>query len=308
MDILDTIIIGGGPAGLSAGIYAMRSRLNAILLERYLPGGQVMVADFIENYPGFPSGIGGADLGMAMEQQARELGLQIKSTEVVSLDLNDREKIVHTTEGEMRAYTVIIATGSNSRRLGVPGEDQFIGRGVSYCATCDGAFFKDKDIAVVGGGDTAVQDAIFLTRFARSVKIIHRRDALRAAKLLQERAMKNPKIEIIWNTIVTGIHGKHVVDRVGLRNVVTEEESVLPIDGIFILIGADPNTQFLKGLLDLDKDGYVITNADMETSAPQVYAVGDCRKKTLRQIVTAAADGAIASVSAEKYIECLGDS
>lgn len=307
LEVFDTIIIGGGPAGLTAGIYAMRSRLNTILLEKYMPGGQIVVADFVENYPGFPSGISGPDLGMAIEQQARGLGLNIKSTDVISLDLSGKEKIIVTADGAIRAHTVIIASGANPRKLGIEGEERLTGKGVSYCATCDGAFFRDKDIAVVGGGNTAVQDAIFLTKFAKSVKIIHRRNSLRADKIIQERALKNAKIDMLWNTVVTDIKGTNIIEQLGLRNVEENKDYDIPIDGLFVLIGTDPNTGFLEGGVETDSAGYIKTNDDMETNIKGVYAAGDCRLKSLRQMVTAASDGAIAAFSAEQYIESLND-
>jgi len=307
LNTYDTIIIGGGPAGLSAGIYAMRSRLNAILVERLMPGGQMMLTDFVENYPGFASGIGGPDLSAAMEQQARGLGLEIISSEVLSVDLSGEEKVVVTADGELRAPTVILAMGATPRRLGVPGEDRLIGKGVSYCATCDGAFFRDKDIAVVGGGNTAVQDAVFLTRFAKKVTIIHRRDALRATRILQERAFKNPRIEIAWNSIVAEVKGDSKVESLVLEDARDGSRRVLPLDGVFVLVGTDPNTEFVRGHIILDPAGYIITDEDMHTNVAGVFAAGDCRRKSLRQMVTAAADGAIAAVSAERYIESLGD-
>ena len=307
MKTYETIIIGGGPAGLSAGIYAMRSRLDTILVEKYLPGGQMVIVDFIENYPGFPDGVGGADLSAAMELQARRLGLEITSADVLSVDFSGREKIVNTSEGEFRALTVIIATGAVPRRLGVPGEDRLTGKGVSYCATCDGAFFRDKEIAVVGGGNTAIQDAGFLTRFASKATIIHRRDALRATKILQERVFKNPKIEIAWNSVVVEMHGDPKLEGVVLQNVKDHSRRVLPVDGCFVLIGTDPNTEFLRGKVTLDPTGYIFTDEDMQTSAPGIFAAGDCRRKSLRQMVTAAADGAIAAVAAEQHIEALRD-
>ena len=307
LDTYDTIIIGGGPAGLSAGIYAMRSRLETILIERFMPGGQVMIADFIENYPGFPGGIRGHDLGAAMEQQARDLGLEILSTDCISVDFSGWEKIVVTPDGELRALTVILAVGADPRRLRVPGEDRLIGKGVSYCATCDGAFFRDKEIAVVGGGNTAIQDAVFLTRFASKVTIVHRRDALRAAKILQERAFKNPKIEIAWNSTITEVQGGNKVESLVLEDVRNGSRRVVPVEGVFVLVGTDPNTKFLRDRVTLDPAGYIITDGDMQTNAPGVFAAGDCRRKGLRQMVTAAADGAIAAVSAERYIESLAD-
>ena len=309
MSTYDTIIIGGGPAGLSAGIYAMRSRLNTVMVEKFMPGGQMMITDFVENYPGFPAGIGGPDLSMEMEKQARSLGLEILSTEVLSVDIAGKEKIVVTADGELRAPTVILAPGATPRTLGVPGEGKFLGRGVSTCATCDGAFFRDKEIAVIGGGNTAIQDSVFLTRFASKVTIIHRRDALRATKILQERAFKNPKLEIVWDSVVEDIHGNGKVEGITLRNVKDDSTKVLPIDGVFVLIGTVPNTEFLRGSsIVLDPDGYILTNEEMQTNVQGVYAAGDCRRKFLRQMVTAASDGAIAAVAAEHYIEALADS
>lgn len=303
----DTIIIGGGPAGLSAGIYAMRARLNTVLIEKYIPGGQMIVTDFVENYPGFPEGVGGPDLSAAMELQARRLGLEIMAAEVLSVDFTGTEKIVTTSEGELRSPTIIISAGATPRRLGVHGEGRLTGKGVSYCATCDGAFFRDKEIAVVGGGNTAVQDAVFLTRFASKVTIIHRRDALRATKILQERAFKNPKIEFAWNSVVAQVNGEHKVGGIVIESVDDHSQRTIPVDGVFVLIGTHPNTEFLRGIVTLDPAGYVITDEEMQTNVPGVYAAGDCRRKTLRQMVTAASDGAISAVAAEQYIEKLSD-
>jgi len=307
MSSYDTIIIGGGPAGLAAGIYAMRSRLKTILVERFVPGGQMVVTDFVENYPGFPQGIGGPDLSANMEMQARNLGLEITSSEVLNVDFSGEEKVVNTADGEIRAPTVIISTGATPRRLSVLGEDRLTGKGVSYCATCDGAFFRDREVAVVGGGNAAVQDAVFLTKFASKVTIIHRRDALRATKILQERAFKNPKIEMAWNSIVIEVQGDSRVEGLVLENVTDGSKRVLPVEGVFALIGTDPITDLFKGRIILDPQGYIITDEDMQTNVPGAFAAGDCRRKRLRQMVTAAADGAIAAVSAERYIEALKD-
>ena len=307
MSQYDTIIIGGGPAGLAAGIYAMRSRLKTILVEKYIPGGQMVVTDFVENYPGFPQGIGGPDLSSNMELQARGLGLEIVSSEVLNVDFSGEEKVINTTDGELRAPTVIIASGATPRRLGILGEGRLTGKGVSYCATCDGAFFRDREIAVVGGGNTAVQDAVFLTRFASKVTIVHRRDALRATRILQERAFKNPKIKMAWNSIVVEVQGDSRVEGLVLENVTDGSKRVLRVEGVFVLIGIDPITDLFKGHIILDPEGYIITDEDMQTNVPGVYAAGDCRRKSLRQMVTAAADGAIAAFSAERYIESLKD-
>ena len=292
---------------MSAGIYAMRSQLKTILLEKYAPGGQMIVIDFVENYPGFAHGASGPEIAAQMEEQARNLGLETASAEVVSVDLAGEDKVVRTSDAEYHAATVIIASGATPRRLGVSGEDRLIGKGVSYCATCDGAFFRDKEIAVVGGGDRAIQEACFLTRFAAKLTIIHRRDALRAAKILQKRAFKNPKIEFAWNSKVAEIAGGQKVESITLQDVRNGKRRTLPVDGIFVLIGTDPDTNLVKGKVVTDPDGYVITNEDMETNVPGVFAAGDCRRKSLRQMLTAAADGAIAAVSAERYIESLKD-
>jgi len=303
----DTIIVGGGPAGLSAGIYAMRARLKTVMIERFMPGGQMMVTDFVENYPGFPEGIPGQNLSSEMEKQARLLGLEILSEEVLSVNLNAKEKIIATANGEFRAPTIIFSVGTTPRLLNVPGEGKYLGRGVSTCATCDGPFFRDKEVAVIGGGNTALQDAVFLTKFASKVTIIHRRDALRATKILQERAFKNPKIEFAWNSVVEEVQGNTKVEGIIIRDVKTGVTRTIPIDGLFVLIGTLPNTDFLKGLIKLDDWGYILTDEEMQTNIPGVYAAGDCRHKTLRQMVTAAADGAIAAVAAEQYIASLNE-
>jgi thioredoxin reductase (NADPH) len=280
--IYDTVIIGGGPAGLSAGIYALRARLSTLLIERYMPGGQMMVTDYVENYPGFPSGIGGPDLSAEMEKQAKSLGLEIMLADVTSVDLSEREKVIVTSEGELRTLTVIFSLGVTPRMLGVPGESKFFGRGVSTCATCDGAFFRDKEVAVVGGGNTAIQDALFLTKFASKVTVIHRRDALRATKILQERAFKNPKIEFAWDSVVEEIVGDVKVESVVIRNVKNSALRTIPVSGIFILVGTVPNTELLKGQVTQDPWGYIITDDDMRTSVDGVFAAGDCRRKSLR--------------------------
>jgi len=300
----DVAILGGGPAGLSAAIYASRARLSTILIEKNYPGGQVAMCEKIENYPGYASSSSGYDLSVAMKEQAERFGAEIKIAEVVKLDLEADEKVLHAADGEqIRARTVILSLGASPRRLGVPGESEFVGRGVSYCAVCDAAFFKDKKIVVVGGGDTAVEDSNFLARYASSVVIVHRRDKFRAQRIIQERTLENPIVTVRWNSVVKSIGGKDAVDHVVLENVLSKEQTRLPTDGVFVLIGLDPNTKFLEGRIALDEFGYIITDENMRTSVPGVFAAGDVRQKLLRQIVTACADGAIAATAAEKYIE-----
>ena len=300
----DLVIIGGGPAGLTAGIYASRARLNVLLLEKVAPGGQVLVSDWIENYPGFPEGCSGYDLVTKMVEQAKQFGLVIESGQVLSLDVSETVKKIELNDKTITTLSIIIATGASPRKLGVPGEDMFIGKGVSFCATCDGPFFKNSIVATVGGGDTAVQESIYLTKFAKKVYLIHRRDELRATKILQERAMANDKIEIMFDSVLTGIYGGLTnVEKINVKNLKTEEEKEILVDGCFIWVGTFPNTSFLKDSVKVDKYGFIIVNQSMETSAPGVFAAGDVRNTPLRQIVTAVGDAAIAAVSAEHYIE-----
>lgn len=304
--IYDVLILGGGPAGLSAGIYASRARLATLMIEKQSPGGQVIMCEAIENYPGYIGSCSGWELGSAMLQQAEKFGTQTRFAEVVSVELDGPEKVLRTAEGEaIRGRTVILSMGASPRRLGVPGEMEFLGRGVSYCAVCDGAFFQNKNLVVVGGGDTAVEDAVFLTRYASRVTIVHRRDKFRAQRILQERAFANPLIDVRWNTVVRAILGADTVERVILENVRTGETTELPTDGVFVLIGLNPNTSTLEGVVELDELGYIVTDENMQTNVPGVFAAGDVRRKPLRQIVTACADGAIAATSAEKYLEGL---
>lgn len=263
-----------------------------------------MMCESIENYPGFSKVSSGYDLSTGMREQAERFGMQTKMTEVDRVNLEGEEKILYTTDGEeIRGRTIILSLGAKPRRLDVPGEAEYLGRGVSYCAVCDGAFYKDKNLIVVGGGDTAVEDSVYLTHFASSVAIVHRRDKFRAQKIIQERAMAHPLINVHWNSVIKGIGGGDAVDHVVLQNVINGEETKMPVDGVFVLIGLDPNTKMLEGIIDLDDMGYIITDENMQTNVPGVYAAGDVRKKLLRQIVTACADGAIAATAAEKYIE-----
>ena len=299
----EVIIIGGGPGGLTAGLYASRSRLNTLLIETGLFGGQITTTDLIENFPGFPKGITGAELAQLMEEQAKRFGIKTVNEEVVEVKLEGDLKVVRTHESTYFAEALIISSGAEWRRLGVPGEDSFIGRGVSFCATCDAAFFQDCPIVVVGGGDSALTEALYLTKFASEVTIIHRRDALRAAKIYQERAFANPKIKFFWNSVVQEIKGDETVQSILVRNVKTNEVIDFQTEGVFLFVGLLPRAQFLKGLVKTDEAGYILTDEDCETSVKGIFAAGDCRKKLLRQCITAAGDGATAAFAAEKYLE-----
>ncbi|MBI4653633.1 MAG: thioredoxin-disulfide reductase [Nitrospirae bacterium] len=302
--LFDVIIIGGGPAGLTAGIYTSRARLKSLLIERAFPGGQVMTTEWIENYPGFDEGISGVELSQKMERQAKKFGLEIIQGSVARLSLYDKIKKIELDEGQIyESKTLIVATGANPMHLKVEGEDRYRGRGVSYCATCDGAFFKDKKIAVIGGGNSALQEAIFLTKFAEMVYIVHRRGEFRATKILQERAFANPHIKVIWNSVAEKIEGEDTVNTLFLRNVKTKESTRLEVQGVFIYVGYNPNTEFLKGLVYLNEENYIVTDEKMSASLPGVFAAGDARVKFLKQIATAVGDGAMAAMAAEKYIE-----
>lgn len=303
MDKKEIVIIGGGPAGLSAGIYASRANMNTILIERGLPGGLVVTTESIENYPGFSSGIGGPELMVQMESQARRFGLNIISSHVDSLKHVGNEFIIKTDGGDIAAGAVIIATGAQPQLLNVKGEEGLTGRGVSYCATCDGAFFRGKRVAVVGGGDAAVEEALFLTKFAEKVFVIHRRGELRATRVVQQKAFDNKKIEFIWHSVVSEIEGTGLVSGVLVKDVRNGEKTLLDVDGVFIYVGYRPNSSLVKELVQLDEKGYIITDDNMATSVPGLFAAGDVRQKLLRQVVTAVADGAIAAVAAEKFLE-----
>ena len=299
----DLVIIGGGPAGLTAGLYAVRARLNVVLIEKIVPGGQILTTDWIENYPGFPTGISGADLVQKMTEQVKQFDLNIENNEVISLDLSKQIKKVILTDRSITTHAIIVATGASPKKLGVPGEDHFLGKGVSFCATCDGPFFKDLTVAAVGGGDTAVQESLYLTKFAKKVYLIHRRDNLRAEAILQERALDNDKIEFVWDSVLSEINGLTHVENISLQNVKTGNKTELSVDGCFIWIGILPNTQFLSNTVNIDKYGFIITDLNMKTSVQGVFAAGDVRSTPLRQIATAVGDAAIAAYSAEHYIE-----
>jgi thioredoxin reductase (NADPH) len=309
-DVRDIIIVGSGPAGWTAAVYAARAELRPIVIEGAIDGGgALMNTTDVENYPGFPDGIMGPDLMDSMRQQAERFGAEIVTDDAVELQLTDPIKVVKTSEGkEFRAHTVILATGSGYRRLGLPDEDRLSGRGVSWCATCDGFFFKDKTIAVVGGGDSAVEEATFLSRFGKSVTLIHRRDELRASKIMVRRAENDPKIDFLWNSQVTGIHGENAVEGLTLTDTITGETRELPVQGLFIAIGHEPRSELIKGQIELDANGYVICEGrSTRTSMPGVFACGDLVDHTYRQAVTAAGSGCAAALDAEHYLAALAD-
>lgn len=301
----DIIILGGGPAGLSAAIYAARSAAKTAIIDISMLGGQPSNYLELENYPGFAK-IGGYDLMEKFEEHADMFGIQkFPMEEIQSVDLTSDIKTVTTLNGEFKAKSIIIATGAQSKKLGVEGEKEFVGRGVSYCAVCDGAFYKDKVVAVVGGGNAAVEEACYLTKFASKVYLIHRRDELRADKIVQERAFKNEKLEFIYDTLVNKINGENLVKSATIENVKTHEIKDLAIDGIFPYIGFEPNADLFTGQIKQDKNGFIIVDEAMQTSVKGVYAIGDVRVTPLRQVITAAADGAVAAVYAGRYIETL---
>ena len=298
----EVIIVGGGPAGLTAGLYSSRAGLNSLLIERGVVGGQIVNATIVENYPGFPQGISGAELGALMHQQAVKYGVEVVTAEVTGISPKQPYSI-STTEGDFEAKAVIITAGSEYRKLGILGEERFTGHGVSYCATCDGFFFRDKEVAVVGGGDTAITDALELTRHVKKVYIIHRRDQLRAGQILQQRAFGEPKLEFVWSTVVEEILGDELLSGLKLRNVETGKSSILKLAGIFVAIGLTPNSQSFQNIVDLDDTGYVVTDEIMTTSAPGIFAAGDIRKNSPRQIGVAVGDGITAAISAFKYVQ-----
>jgi thioredoxin reductase (NADPH) len=301
--IYEVVIIGGGPGGLTAGLYTSRARLSTLLIERALFGGQMTTTELIENYPGFPQGVSGDELSRLMEEHAKRFGMETVTQEVVKVSLEGDMKVVQTHESTYRCEALIISTGTEYRKLGVPGEKEFAGKGVSYCATCDGAFFRDSQIVVVGGGDSALTEALFLTKFAKELTIIHRRDALRGTKIYQERALANPKIKFLWNSIVQEIKGDSILRSIIVKNVKTGKIKEVETEGAFLFVGLVPRTQFLKGVVQMDEGGYILTDEHCETSAKGIFAVGDCRKKLLRQIATAVGDGATAAFAVEKFLE-----
>jgi len=308
-NIYDVAIIGGGPAGLTAALYLCRARMKAVLIERLMCGGQILIADMIENYPGFPHGVKGPDLAEHFEKQALHCGLKLEYGEVCGIVQKKTEKEPFTVElaggKNVHALSVIIATGADWNKLNIPGEKELTGRGVSYCATCDGPMCNGKEVVVVGGGDTAIGEAVFLTKFAHKVTIVHRRDKLRATKIIQERAAENKKIAMCLNSVPVEILGKSKVEGVKVRDVKTGQEKTIRADAVFVLIGLKPNSGPVKYIVKTDDNGCVITDEDMNTSVDGIFACGDVRKKLLRQIVTAAGDGATAAFNAEAYVECV---
>lgn len=302
----EVIIIGGGPAGLTAGLYTSRAGLKSLLVERRIVGGQIINAAMVENYPGFPQGISGAELGSLMHQQAVKYGLETATTEVTGIT-TQKPYNISATDGDFEAIAIIVATGSEYRRLGISGEERLVGHGVSYCATCDGFFFRDREVAVVGGGDTAITDALDLTRHVKKVYVIHRRDHLRAGQVLQQRAFAQPKLEFIWSTVVEEIMGEKLMSGLKLRNVKTGQSSILKVEGIFVAVGLVPNSQQFFNILELDDTGYIVTDETMATSAPGIFAAGDIRRNSPRQVTAAVGDGATAAISASKYIQEVGD-
>ncbi len=300
----DLIVLGGGPAGLAAGIYAARGKLKTLIIEKSIEGGQISSTSEVENYPGILE-ITGPELGMDMKEQAKKFGAQFIYEEIMEVQLEDDVKKIVGKEDTYEASAVIIATGAAPRKIGCPGEDEYIGKGVSYCATCDAAFYQDLDVYIVGGGDAAVEEALFVSKFARAVYIIHRRDELRASKILQKKAKDNEKIHFIWDSVVEEIKGDKIANEIVVKNIKTDEVQNIKSDkpiGIFVYIGYIPNTGLFKGKVEMDRE-YIVTDEEMRTNILGVFAAGDLRVKTVRQVVTAAADGAIAAVNAQKYVD-----
>ena len=299
----DVVIVGGGAAGLTAGLYACRAGLKTVLLEQIMSGGQVVNAEKIENFPGFPEGISGAEFGPLLQEQAMKYGLEIRLSEVSGLRQHEQFWAIESYEGEVHSKAVVIAGGSTLRKLGVPGEEELVGAGVSYCATCDGAFFIDQEVAVVGGGDSALDEALVLSEFASKVIVFHRRDSFRGQKVLQDRVLSDPKIEVRWNVTVDGILGEVQVEGASITDVTSGETSRVDLSGVFIYVGLDPNTRYLQDLLPLDNAGHIPTDVWMRTPLKGIFAAGDIRQNSAAQLVSAAGDGATAAISAQRYIE-----
>ncbi|SHK57678.1 thioredoxin-disulfide reductase [Tepidibacter formicigenes] len=308
-NIYDLIIIGAGPAGLSAGLYGARAKMKTLIIEKDKTGGQIVTTEEVANYPGSVPNATGPSLIARMVEQCEEFGAEKIKDNIIEVNFDEKIKILKGEKGEYKGKAVVVATGASPRKLGVPGEKEFTGKGVSYCATCDGDFFTDFEVFAIGGGDTAVEEAMFLTKFARKVTIVHRRDELRAAKSIQEKAFKNPKLEIMYNTVVKELKGDGILESIVFENRETgeiwehkadEEDGTM---GVFVFVGYMPQTDLFKGKLEMDDRGYLLTDNEMRTNIPGVFGAGDCRQKVLRQVVTATADGAIASIMAEKYID-----
>ena len=300
--IYDMVIVGGGPGGYTAALYAARAGLDVLIIERLSAGGQMNLTGQIDNYPGFPEGVDGFQLSMSMQQQAERFGAKTRYEEVLKLELEENVKKIITNEGEYRARSVVISTGANPRQLGVAREQEMIGRGVGYCAHCDGGFYRGKTVAVVGGGNSAVAEALYLSRIAKEVILIHRRDSLRATQIYHKSLMEAPNIRVVWNSQVSELLGQDLLEGVKVKDLLSAEESILEVQGLFVSIGRKPATELVKEQLTLDGAGYIMAGESTQTNLPGVYAVGDVRTKELRQIVTAVADGAMAAHMAEQYL------
>ncbi len=300
--VYDVVVLGAGPAGLTAAMYAGRAALSVLVLEKAVPGGQAMNTWKIGNYPGFPDEIEGPELSRLLEEHARRFGAEIEMAEVTGVELTGEIKTIETIDGPRRGRTVILATGATPRKLGVPGEEEYAGRGVSYCATCDGAFFQDQHVAVVGGGDSALDEGYFLTRYASRLTVIHRRNEFRGTKELQDRLLGTGKVDVLFDTVVEEIRGNDMVEELVLRHVKTGETSRLPVNGVFIYVGMNPETELFRDQVRCDEYGYVDAGEDTITNVPGVFAAGDVRRKQIRQLVTATADGAVAAMMAEHYL------
>lgn len=300
--LYDVIVIGGGPGGYTAALYAARANLSVAILEKLSPGGQMGTTDVIDNYPGFPQGVNGFELAMQMKEGAERFGAQTQLAEVTQVELAGQVKTIHTSSGDYQARTVVLATGAHPRELGLPGERELRGRGVSYCATCDGMFYRGKTVVVVGGGNTAVSDVLYLSRLCEKVYLVHRRDALRASKVYLDPLQKAENVEFVWDSEVKQLLRDQAVTGVRVRNKKTGEERDIPCGGVFVAVGYLPNTELYRGQVELDEAGYVLADETTQTNLPGVFAVGDLRKKPLRQVVTAASDGAVAAHFIEEYL------
>lgn len=303
MAVESVIIIGSGPAGLTAAIYTSRADLNPLMIEGYQSGGQLMLTTDVENFPGFPNGIMGPELMETVRKQAERFGTRFLTKDVTRVDLSKRPFVVEVGEDRFEARSIIISTGASAKLIGLPNEKRLMGKGVTTCATCDGAFFRNMEVAIVGGGDSAMEEAIFLTKFASKVTVVHRRDALRASKIMQDRAKANKKIEFLWNTTVEDVIGEKEVEGLKIKNVTNGETGVLKVAGLFVAIGHDPNTQLFKGQLEMDVNGYLITRDGTKTNIPGVLACGDVQDHVYRQAITAAGSGCMAAIDAERYLE-----